>query len=244
MSQAILIGGAEHRSSQATSITGLTPEKTKPMKSLYIHILAGLLSSAAFVQAQISTFTTYGSPNGANLIAGVISPQSSIVDVGTNGSPSYNNLPQWSGAPSNYRTLAPNTGGTVLVPNGNYISITGVNPSSPFTNISVRVPISGNETDSEGNVITEGQGAQITFTLTETRTVELNLIGYNGLAPYGVVGAASPYAYLYNSGFGYITGVNGETSTTTTLSAGTYYVLINADDNTAAGEIVAAINVQ
>jgi hypothetical protein len=214
------------------------------MKTIYIPIIAGLLSSAAFLQAQISTFTASGSPSGANLIAGVVSSQNAILSVSTNGSPSYNNLPHWSGAPSNYRTLAASAGGTVLVPNGTYITITEVNPSSPFTNTSVRVPISGDETDSEGNTISYGQGAQLDFTLTETRTVQLQLVGYNGLAPYGVTGATNPNAYLFNASYGYITGVAGEGSTTTTLSPGTYHVLISADTNTAAGEIVASINVQ
>jgi hypothetical protein len=224
------------------------------MKSMYRYILAGLLVGAATVQAQMSAVSVNSdSGSGANVrITGIIASQAVLVDIAPGStSPSYYGFTNYFGS---YYTAPANTGVTVHAPppGGSTTTITnqyapgiGYTGTAPFTSVSGRFYIESGVTvyDDEGSHVEGGTQAILSFTVGSSNGFSLQILG-SSLSAYGLSGASNPTGYVYGPG-GFITGFSGEGGTSLgTLGAGTYTVVVYADDDTTSGIVVASVNAQ
>ncbi|MFT3870316.1 MAG: hypothetical protein QM715_17850 [Nibricoccus sp.] len=223
-------------------------------RSWFVAVMLGLIVNVA--QAQISEFTVESltGPGNNVQISGLFVSQNALLDVtqpvDVSGLVSYF---------SSFYTLAPGVAGTALATSSSwqwrstrvvnqYAPNIGFTSSAPITNCSgrfyVEAPVNVWDEDSGTWNQTGGSGGTIRFTVTETRSFFVQVFGYNILGQYGLVGAKSPYVYLYNANtWQYVGYFGGEgTSSIGTLTPGNYIMFVDAEVDTDSGIVMASVN--
>lgn len=229
-----------------------------PMKSIYKYAIAGLLASAAIVQAQISSVSVNSDSfqgGWETQVIGLLSRSPALVNIQTpSPNPYYDHFTQYLGT---YYTATANTGSTVVAyPSGYYgrftTSITnsyspnlGYSDSAPFYNVSGRFRIEAPYTyeDEYGFHEEGGSEATLTFYVETAGNFSIDLLG-PALSNYGFSNPCErPIVELDNTWSAGVDPATGAGSTGTVfLSQGSHTVRVRAEANTLSGVAHVSVN--